>query len=515
MDQSAPGKIPVAPKEPPKKYIRTYSGDMETLKKGGRPDLAPLGESTTEPEVTVEQRTDLPPALPPLEKVKVSSSSAELASVPVEAKTVFTPAAPPPPPPAEPPPLPHIELPLPPPEPPAAIPPPPPPPEPGPIPLETYQDDFAQRMKTQSASTASILAAEEDARAGEPQRAAKEIPTGSIIYVIAGIALLAIGVAGAYYGYAVYLVKQAPVIVTSAAAAPIFVDDRQEISGTGSALLAQVETSVATPIAQGAVRFLYLPVSTTTSDSVFDALGLPAPGKLMRNINPAGSMAGVIREQDGSQSPFFILSVSSYGETFSGMLAWEPTILNDLAGLYPALPAPAQATSTATTTQQAPPASALPSKTLGPGSSGEDVRKLQILLALDPTLYPEALITGTYGSLTVKAVQRFQAKYGIASSGVSGYGSVGPKTLAKLADVFGGGAAGASQAASSAPPVLAPAAGFHDEVVANHDARAYRDAYGRNLLVYGYWNQTTLVIARDEAAFAELITRLGTSHTGN
>ncbi|HVM58952.1 MAG TPA: peptidoglycan-binding domain-containing protein, partial [Candidatus Paceibacterota bacterium] len=497
---------------PPKKYIRTFSGDMETLKQGGRPDLAPLEEPASASAPAFEQRTDLPPALPPLEKVRFPTSASDLPAPPVEAKSIFTPAPPSPPPSQpEPPGLP-LRLEVPPPPPPAPQP-PAPAPEPGPVPLETYQDDFAQRMKTQSASTASILAAEEDARAGEPERAAKEVPTGSVIYVVAGIALLAIGVAGAYYGYAVYLAKQAPVIVAPAATAPIFVDDRQEISGTGSGLLAQMETSVANPISQGAVRFLYLPASTTTTDSVFAALNLPAPGKLLRNINANGSMAGVIREQDGTQSPFFILAITSYGETFSGMLSWEPTMLNDLAGLYPALPAPAQATSTATTTAQAP-ASALPSRTLGPGSSGEDVRKLQILLALDPSLYPEALITGTYGSLTVKAVGRFQEKYGVASSGASGYGSVGPKTLAKLADVFGGGAAG--ETASSTPAIsVTPGAGFRDEVVANHDARVYRDAYGRNLLVYGYWNQTTLVIARDEPAFAELVNRLGTSHTGN
>ena len=70
-----------------------------------------------------------------------------------------------------------------------------------------------------------------------------------------------------------------------------------------------------------------------------------------------------------------------------------------------------------------------------------------------------------------------------------------------------------AKAATSTPPapVIAPA--FHDQVIDNHDARIYLDALGRSILVYGYWNQTTLVIARDPAAFTEILGRLATSGT--
>jgi peptidoglycan hydrolase-like protein with peptidoglycan-binding domain len=71
-------------------------------------------------------------------------------------------------------------------------------------------------------------------------------------------------------------------------------------------------------------------------------------------------------------------------------------------------------------------------KTLYFGMSGTDVKRLQELLAEDPAIYPEGKITGYFGTLTLKAVQRFQKKYGIASSGDPGYGHVGPLTRAKL-----------------------------------------------------------------------------------
>lgn len=78
---------------------------------------------------------------------------------------------------------------------------------------------------------------------------------------------------------------------------------------------------------------------------------------------------------------------------------------------------------------------------LVPGARGQAVTDLQTALKSDTALYPEGIVSGFYGALTTKAVQRFQAKYGIASAGTpstTGYGRVGPKTRAKLNEVFGG-----------------------------------------------------------------------------
>ncbi len=70
------------------------------------------------------------------------------------------------------------------------------------------------------------------------------------------------------------------------------------------------------------------------------------------------------------------------------------------------------------------------------GSSGDDVTRLQQFLALDVSVYPEGTISGYFGPLTEQAVQRWQAKYNIVSSGSSastGYGVVGPRTAAAIA----------------------------------------------------------------------------------
>jgi len=104
-----------------------------------------------------------------------------------------------------------------------------------------------------------------------------------------------------------------------------------------------------------------------------------------------------------------------------------------LSGVTPSEPEPVPTT--------VPVYSACPvfSQRLYPGVSdanaGGEVTKLQKMLANDPSVYPEKLITGYYGSLTEKAVQRWQTKQGVVSSGspaTTGYGVVGPQTRAKI-----------------------------------------------------------------------------------
>ena len=65
------------------------------------------------------------------------------------------------------------------------------------------------------------------------------------------------------------------------------------------------------------------------------------------------------------------------------------------------------------------------------GDEGENVRILQALLAADPELYPEGMITGYYGGLTAAAIRRFQKRHGLEQVGF-----IGPRTLAQLKQFF-------------------------------------------------------------------------------
>jgi len=63
------------------------------------------------------------------------------------------------------------------------------------------------------------------------------------------------------------------------------------------------------------------------------------------------------------------------------------------------------------------------------GDKGDGVKLLQTILAADPSIYPEGLISGFFGRLTKEALKRYQHKHGLDQVGF-----IGPKTLRDIDD---------------------------------------------------------------------------------
>ena len=121
----------------------------------------------------------------------------------------------------------------------------------------------------------------------------------------------------------------------------------------------------------------------------------------------------------------------------------------------PAVPATPAAPALGQASQVAQAVSPAFNKDLARGARNDDVKRVQQLLATDPEVYPEGLTTGLYGPLTEKAVRKFQLKYGvIKNASEPGNGRVGPKTRAKLAEIYGQGAVAP---ATPAVPTVTPA----------------------------------------------------------
>ncbi len=78
------------------------------------------------------------------------------------------------------------------------------------------------------------------------------------------------------------------------------------------------------------------------------------------------------------------------------------------------------------------------------GSMGAQVKTLQQMLNQDKDtqvslsgIGSPGKETTTFGNATLSAIKKFQLKWGIAKAGDAGYGNLGPKTRAKLNELYG------------------------------------------------------------------------------
>ena len=110
-----------------------------------------------------------------------------------------------------------------------------------------------------------------------------------------------------------------------------------------------------------------------------------------------------------------------------------PTTTTTTQPTTPTVTAPV--TSTPTVSAPAPVVSMVPvlMSELNPGVRNDEVMDLQKLLAQDPTIYPDGIVSGFYGPKTTAAVKKFQARYGLPT-----VGRVGPATMQKINEILGG-----------------------------------------------------------------------------
>ena len=100
------------------------------------------------------------------------------------------------------------------------------------------------------------------------------------------------------------------------------------------------------------------------------------------------------------------------------------------------------------------------------------------------------------------------ASYERTFAGLLAWEATMQKDLALFYPLFPATVVPTASTTEPAAPSFSPVGTFVDETIANHDARVLRDQEGRMVLLYGYKDKSTLIIARNEAAFVELLERL-------
>lgn len=210
-----------------------------------------------------------------------------------------------------------------------------------------------------------------------------------------------------------------------------------QFSSGGTTLICSENTTPGTSFATAptaAGTYTVTPSATTQCTSLCSAVSnaasynsFPTCGAASCNAGYtlAGSGASATCVAIGGGGPPELVGSCGIGYTLSGGLCYPNKVSTNANART--------ATNPATASHGA--VSAIFEHTLRQGMDTPEVKRLQKLLAGDTSLYPEGMVTGYFGPLTEKAVQRFQAKYGIVSSGTpetTGFGFVGPKTRAKL-----------------------------------------------------------------------------------
>ncbi len=185
----------------------------------------------------------------------------------------------------------------------------------------------------------------------------------------------------------------------------------------------------------------------TASSTLNGGAVLPCGDLAYSSALPAsGSATLTFNNKYSSNQPVKIsLLPSSKNGEYNGTLAKEIYVYVNSTGQTPNAPPPAGGSAPAymptpiNINQYTPQTTAnhniMITLWLKRGSRGAEVAALQELLKTDPSVYPEGMVTGYFGELTEKAVQKFQIKYGIVSSGTpltTGYGATGPRTRLKL-----------------------------------------------------------------------------------
>lgn len=237
-------------------------------------------------------------------------------------------------------------------------------------PLQTYKTDIESVIQQKNVSVISIAAAEAE-RLGQNRGMLETLQkkdwskVKNTLLLISGIVLVAGAAGGLLYAF----LRPAPSLPQqiSAQSPLISVDDTQVLLvpeaqwDRNTVMLNLNEIKNKTDISLGLISRDYVSLATNTPDksvippavsvqALLRLIAPNAPDELLRSLEPGAYVLGV-HMFDGAQ-PFLIAQVDSYEQAFSGMLAWERTMQQELSPYFTRIthsrpgnttPAPAEA----------------------------------------------------------------------------------------------------------------------------------------------------------------------------
>lgn len=129
-------------------------------------------------------------------------------------------------------------------------------------------------------------------------------------------------------------------------------------------------------------------------------------------VNATGTTTAAVTVTVGTTTSPVAVQLKALLDQIAALKAQIATLLLSSAG--------GSGSGTATTTPGNPRFCLVGDRDLRRGDRGDDVRELQRMLAADPSIYPEALVSGVFGEKTEKALKKFQKKFGTSTTTQNG-----------------------------------------------------------------------------------------------
>jgi hypothetical protein len=324
--------------------------------------------------------------------------------------------------------------------------------------LRTLEGDIQEAIQERNASTASMVMAEQAKTATAISQPQKQRPSNfnkKIFIILVSIILVILGLGGAYYLYLQSPLAPSAGAVQKPSAIPSIVStDAQktlDLTGlTSGAARAATEKAISNVAASDGSILQIIPVEKGSDGSVgiinasdfISLLNLPAPDVLSRSLNNQW-MLGTYND-NGTASPFMILTDNFFQNAYAGMISWENTMPDDFVNIF--------GYTNKVNNQQVASVRALSTSTLLTSSSSSSATTSSATSTLSTSTLPVyALPPASY--------------FNIQGS-------------------------------------------WRDGVIENKDVRAFYRPDGTMLILYSFVDNNTIIITASENALAEIINRL-------
>lgn len=206
--------------------------------------------------------------------------------------------------------------------------------------LRTYTSDMAEAVRDNEASIIKIALAEKEKREREKiYKEADGTKSSKIFYILGGILLIIIGVAGSSFLISKKEKVPSPIVNSTETFIPVDLSFFVDVTGINNPneIIAKINQQSET--ASGLVQAFFITKTTNEisenlkTNDFFSSLNISAPGSFVRSLTEKYLLGQYDNQNSTIQknSFFLIFETGNYDQTYASLLSWENNMLNDLS----------------------------------------------------------------------------------------------------------------------------------------------------------------------------------------